>query len=47
MSGEEKTRISGETARGDKSPVLPTTNQQAAEKSQPAAQSLHPAFYVM
>jgi hypothetical protein len=48
MSGEEKTRVSGEVTRSGSSPVLPTVNPQA-EKSQSASSSIgiHPAFYVV
>jgi hypothetical protein len=45
MSVEEKTRASGEQARDQSGPVLPTVNPEA-EKSQPPKPSLHPAFYV-
>ncbi|KAH7320118.1 triose-phosphate transporter family-domain-containing protein [Stachybotrys elegans] len=45
MSSEEKTRISGDNVRSD-APGLPTVNPQA-EKSAPAAPTLHPAFYIV
>ena len=44
MSGEEKTRVSGEVPRA-LSPVLPTVNP-ISEKAQPKS-SIHPTFYVM
>jgi hypothetical protein len=45
MSGEEKTRVSGEVSRSGGAPVLPTVNPQA-EKSQSASGGVHPAVYV-
>jgi drug/metabolite transporter (DMT)-like permease len=46
MSGEEKSRISGEVSRPGNSPVLPTVNP-LAEKSSQQAFSIHPVFYVI
>ncbi|TAQ86231.1 hypothetical protein B7494_g5443 [Chlorociboria aeruginascens] len=43
--GEEKARISGESARPTNSPILPTVNP-LAEKTEPVS-TLHPAFYVI
>ncbi|KAL2155308.1 hypothetical protein VTH82DRAFT_49 [Thermothelomyces myriococcoides] len=45
MGVEEKTRASGEQAREQNEPVLPTVNPQV-EKPQPPKPALHPAFYV-
>lgn len=47
MAGKSEGRVSGESARNDSASILPTTNQQAAEKPNAAESSLHPAFYVM
>lgn len=46
MSGEEKSRVSGEVSRGGNAPVLPTVNPNAEKGSQQAF-SVHPVFYVM
>jgi hypothetical protein len=46
MSAEEKTRVSGDIARSDSSPVLPTVNP-LADKPAPAKASFHPVFYVV
>ncbi|CAH0014652.1 unnamed protein product [Clonostachys rhizophaga] len=47
MSGEEKSRVSGETSRSANSPVLPTVNPQAEKGQRQAGFSIHPAFYVV
>jgi len=46
MSGEEKSRISGDAPRQSNGPVLPTVNP-SAEKTQQPGFSLHPTFYVI
>jgi len=46
MSGEEKSRVSGEVSRPGNGPVLPTVNPHA-EKAQQSGFSVHPVFYVI
>ncbi|KAF4126311.1 Triose-phosphate Transporter family [Geosmithia morbida] len=46
MSGEEKTRVSGEAPRGSNSPVLPTVNPQV-DKPSSSGFSIHPSLYVV
>jgi drug/metabolite transporter (DMT)-like permease len=47
MSGEEKTRVSGEVTRSGSSPVLPTVNPQAEKSQSSLSIGIHPAFYVV
>lgn len=46
MSGEEKSRISGEAPRQGSSPVLPTVNPQAPQSAS-SGLSIHPSLYVV
>ncbi len=44
---DEKTRVSGDSPRGEQDgPVLPTVNPEV-EKPQAPTLSIHPAFYVV
>ncbi|KAI0154346.1 triose-phosphate transporter [Xylariaceae sp. FL1272] len=44
---DEKERVSGESPREAKGPLLPTTTAEAADKAQPPKPALHPALYVI